>query len=231
MLALQSSIGATNDVADEADDRARGARKPIPAGQVGVPAAVAVAVAGAIVGLVLAAAVHPVLLLTAGVGLACGIAYDLWLRPTGLGTVAFAIALPTLLVHAWWGGSGDLPPGGLTLLLLAALVGPALHLSNALVDLELDRTLLVRLVRRPGQGMAVVVLAVIVGGAHLLAWLLLAGWGPPVGPATAMLAGGILAALGVALSANRERRGRSMGWTCQALGTALLGVGLLAALA
>lgn len=231
MLGFQSAIGATNDLADRARDRETGAAKPIPAGQIGLPAAVAVAVGGSAVGLVLAALVGPVVLVTGAVGLACGLAYDLWLRTRGLGTLAYAVALPTLLVHAWWGGSGTLPPGGAEVLLLAALVGPGLHLSNALVEPDLGTTLLGRADARDGHRLAVAVLGVVIGATHLLAWGLLAGTGRPDGPVWAMLAGGVLAALGVGLSASASRGRRAMGWTCQAIATASLAVGLLGALA
>jgi len=231
MLGFQSAIGATNDLADRARDRERGAAKPIPAGQIGVPGALAVAIGGALVGLVLAALVGPVVLVTGAVGLACGLAYDLWLRTRGLGTLAYAVALPTLLVHAWWGGAGTLPPGGGEVLLLAALMGPGLHLSNALVEPDLDTTLLARVGVRDGQRVAVAALGVVIGATHLLAWGVLAGAGLPMGPGTAMLVGGALAIVGVALSASRGRQRRALGWTCQAIATAALAVGLLGGLA
>ncbi len=231
MLAFQSAIGATNDLADRTRDRESGAAKPIPAGQIGVPGAMAVAIAGSVVGLVLAALVGPVVLVTGAVGLACGIAYDLWLRTRGLGTLAYAVALPTLLVHAWWGGAGSMPPGGVAVLLLAALVGPGLHLSNALVELDFGGTLLSRAGVRGGQRLAVATLLLVIGVTHLLAWGLLAGTDRPIGPVSAMLVGGVLAALGVALSMRASPQRRAMGWTCQAVATAALAVGLLGALA
>jgi 4-hydroxybenzoate polyprenyltransferase len=232
MLALQSSIGATNDLADRVEDRRRGARKPIPADQIGVPAATAVSVLGALVGLALAALAGPVVVLVGGIGLLAGIAYDLWLRARGLEVVAYAIALPALLVFAWWGAAGTLPPGDLALLALAAMVGPSLYLANSLVDVELD--VLERapgLVARLGQRGAVLALAFLVVTTHALAWILWAGTDRPTGATIAMLVGGITAVVGVALSAQVDRGRRSMGWAAQALATAALGVGIVAALA
>jgi 4-hydroxybenzoate polyprenyltransferase len=232
MLGFQSSIGATNDLADQAEDRARGARKPIPSGQVSPPVASRIAIAGAAVGLGLSALVSPVVLLVGASGLACGIAYDLWLRTRGLAVLAYALALPLLLLYAWWGAAGTAPPGGPVLLLLAALVGPGLYLANALVDVDLDAVdRSAGLAARLGHRAAVAWLALIVALAQSLAWLLWASTPRPTGPALVMLTGGALAVVGVALSAGHQRAMRSAGWTSQALATALLGVGLVAALA
>jgi 4-hydroxybenzoate polyprenyltransferase len=231
MLGFQSSIGATNDLADRVEDRRRGARKPIPAGQIGVTTALLVAVVGALVGLGLSALVSPAAVVVGAIGLLSGVAYDMWLRPRGLEVVAYAIALPALLVYAWWGASGTLPPGGPTLLALAALVGPALSLANGLVDVELDvQEGHAGLPARIGQRACVVLLAVLVAATHVLAWLLWMGTDRPELATLTMAAGGVLALAGVVLSADGRRSRRSMGWTAQALGTAALGIGLLAAL-
>lgn len=138
MLGFQSSIGATNDLADRREDARRGVRKPLPAGQIGAPTATLVAIIGALVGLALSALFGPLVLLVGAIGLGCGIAYDLWLRSRGLEVLAYAVALPALLTYAWWGAAGSLPPGGLALLALAALIGPGLYIANALVDVEVD---------------------------------------------------------------------------------------------
>jgi 4-hydroxybenzoate polyprenyltransferase len=232
MLGFQASIGATNDLADRVTDEARGAGKPLPAGQIGVRAAAAVAVIGAVLGLASSALVGPGALLLGTAGLACGISYDLWLRPRGLAVLAYALALPLLLGYAWFGAAGVPPPGGAGLLLLAALIGPGLHIANALVDVDLDavdepRGLAVRLGRRRGVSL----LAAVVATTQLIAWLLWAGTHRPIGSVLLMASSGVLAVAGVVLSADRRRGSRSMGWTCQAVATALLGVGLAAALA
>ena len=231
MVGFQSSIGATNDLADRAEDARRAARKPIPAGQVGLRAARLVAVAGALVGLGLSALVGPGVMVVGAVGLLCGIGYDLWLRPRHLEVVAYAIAIPALLVYAWWGAAGALPSGGLALVGLAALVGPGLYLANALVDADLDTLDGARgLVPRLGQRGSVAMLVVIVASTHALAWLVWMGTPRPAVATIAMLAGGGATVAGVILSARPERSRRSLGWMIQALGMAMLGLGLVAAL-
>jgi 4-hydroxybenzoate polyprenyltransferase len=165
------------------------------------------------------------------VGLLCGIAYDVWLRPRGLEVVAYAIAIPALLVYAWWGAAGALPPGGIGLVGLAALVGPALYLANALVDADLDTLDGARgLVPRLGPRRSVASLALVVAATHALAWLLWMDTPRPPAATIAMLIGGGAAITGVILSARPERSRRSVGWMIQALGTAMLGLGLVAAL-
>jgi 4-hydroxybenzoate polyprenyltransferase len=231
MLGFQSSIGATNDLADRVEDARRGARKPILAGQIGLPTARLVAVAGAMVGLGLSAVVGPGATLVGAVGLMTGIAYDLWLRPRGLEVVAYAIAIPALLVYAWSGAAGTLPPGGLALVALAASIGPGLYLANALVDVDLDTLDGARgLVPRLGQRGSVASLALVVAATHALAWLLWMDTSRPPAATIAMLVGGVAAVTGVILSARPERSRRSLGWMVQALGTAALGIGLVAAL-
>jgi 4-hydroxybenzoate polyprenyltransferase len=230
MLGFQASIGACNDLVDLPHDRANGSRKPLPAGQLTVPVAWAVVVGGGIVGLALSATMGAVVL---GVGLAgylCGIGYDLWLRTRGLDWLAFATAIPLLLAYPWLGATGHLPPAWPVLLPLAALVGPALHLSNSLIDVDTDGTHEAGgAAARLGRHRALVLLALLVLMVHALAWVVVASAAgapaPMLGmPMLGMLAAAVLAALGVALSASRERARRTEGWTIQALATALLAV-------
>ena len=98
MLGMQTSIGATNDLADASVDGVHQPTKPIPSGLVGRPAAIALAVAGAVVGLGISAAFGAFVLAVAVVGYGSGIAYDLALRRVGLAWLAFAVAFPALLV-------------------------------------------------------------------------------------------------------------------------------------
>ena len=71
-------------------------------------------------------------------------------------------------------------------------------------------------------------LGVIINGVSLAEFVALGAiaWGPGL----VMIIGGGLAVGGVMLSTGQARGTRSMGWTSQALATALLGVALLAAL-
>ncbi len=112
MLGFQVSIGATNDLADLPRDRASDTRKPLPAGQVTVGQARIVAVVGGVLGLALSATLGAGVLVVGLAGYLCGIGYDLWLRRRGLAWVAYAAACPLVLVYAWLGAAGSLPPAG-----------------------------------------------------------------------------------------------------------------------
>jgi 4-hydroxybenzoate polyprenyltransferase len=241
MLGLQVSIGATNDLADLARDRAVGAPKPLPAGQVSVRTARAVAVIGALTGFALAATVGIDVLVVAIAGYACGIGYDLWLRTRGLAWVAYMAAIPLLLVYAWLGAAGTLPPSWALLLPLAAAVGPALHLSNSLVDVHSDAMDAAGgLAGRLGRRRALVGLAGLLTVVYGLAWVMVttrigrdsAGEGGSSGVAimtiVGMLVATALAIVGIGLSAGRSDRARAVGWAVQATATAILGISLVA---
>ena len=109
MLGLQFCIGAVNDLYDEALDAQSKPFKPIPAGRVsrrphgwsrpwpvgegsssrrwsGRPTRCRSSMAAAMLG--------------------CGLAYDVYLKPTAFGWVAFAVAFPILPLYAWYGAVG-----------------------------------------------------------------------------------------------------------------------------
>src|SRR5262249_8658028 len=138
MLALQFCIGATNDVVDAPLDAGRKPGKPIPAGWIGRRTATGVAIAGGVVGLLLYGSFGIDALALGAAMLGVGLAYDLWLKRAGLGWLCFAVAFPLLPLSTWWIAAGPLPPRPELLLPLAAVAGPALSLSNGLVDLERD---------------------------------------------------------------------------------------------
>jgi 4-hydroxybenzoate polyprenyltransferase len=161
--------------------------------------------------------------------LACGLAYDLRLKPTRWAWLCFALAFAILPLYAWYGAVGVLPPRVAFLEPLAFLAGPLIQVSNSLADLERDhaagmRTLAVRL----GARNSVLLILVLIGVIHGLAWLQLAGIRfevlVPVAAASA------LALAGAALSAQPQPRRREMGWMVQAVALALLGLAWLAAL-
>jgi 4-hydroxybenzoate polyprenyltransferase len=242
MLGYQVSIGATNDLVDQPRDALRGSRKPLPAGQVTVGVARSVAIIGGVVGMGLSATLGIQVLAVGVAGYLCGISYDLWLRTRGLAWIAYVAACPLVLVYAWLGAVGTMPPAWPLLLPLAAAVGPALHLSNSLIDVDTDATdpaggLAARLGRRG----SLLVLALLLAIVHGLAWLIVvsptmrrsAGLDASPGEGTSlaamgMLLAGVLAVLGVGLSASRVRRRRVAGWVAQALATALLAVAWVA---
>jgi 4-hydroxybenzoate polyprenyltransferase len=233
MLGIQFAIGALNDFVDAPFDAVSKPAKPIPRGLVAPRTAGAVAVLAGGVGLLAAAALGPTVLLMALAMLAAGLVYDMWLKPTPWAWLCFSVAFPILPVYAWFGASGDLPPNWQVLLPVAALAGPALQLSNGLVDLEADR--LARVATLPaslGRARAVALMAGLVAVIYILAWGTLgAGLSAPAPrPASLAVSGATaLALLGVILSASRGSRRREAGWQAQCLAIGLLGVGWLLA--
>ncbi|MER3421242.1 MAG: ubiquinone biosynthesis protein UbiA, partial [Chloroflexota bacterium] len=72
-------------------------------------------------------------------GLGAGLAYDLWLKRTPYSALAYAVALP--LVPLWvWTALERFTPALLWAWPVGALLGGALHLANAVPDLEADAT-------------------------------------------------------------------------------------------
>jgi 4-hydroxybenzoate polyprenyltransferase len=227
MLALQLSIGSLNDVLDADAGRPD---KPIPAGLVGRRAAASVSLVLGLVGLALCAALGAAPFAAAAAGYGAGFAYDAGLKRAGLGWVTFMIAFPLLLVFPWLVATGELPPRWQVLLPIAALAGPALHLSNALVDVHLDLGAglggpAVHL-GREGAWRLLVVLTLLV---YALAWVTLLAVRPTVPSLVAAMAATGGAAVGVLLSRSADRRRREAGWATQACAVALLGVAWVAA--
>ena len=127
--------------------------------------------AGGVAGLAISATFGWEVLLVGAAGYACGIGYDVWLRRHRLAWLAFAAAFPLLLAYAWLGAAGTLPPRWPLLLPMAAAIGPALHLSNSLIDVDTDAAdpnggLAGQLGRAPLPGVLSVLLVVVYG----LAW-------------------------------------------------------------
>ena len=231
MLGLQFCIGAVNDLFDEPLDAMSKPFKPIPAGKVSRQTAWLVAAVSGGGGIGLSAAVRWPDLLPAVMALTmlgAGLAYDARLKPTSLGWVCLAIALPVLPLFAWYGATRTLPPNWQIVVPVAALAGPALQLSNGLIDLESDalagaRTIAVRLGRRR----AIALMASAVFGIHALAWLTIAGQATPFVPTLAGVAGA-LALGGIVASAQAQPFLRQVGWSAQASSVAILAVAWLA---
>ncbi len=232
MLAVQSAIGIVNDCVDRELDAGPKPWKPIPAGVVGMRTAWGLGALVAALALLLGATLGPAAWLLSTAGLGVGLAYDLRLKRTPLSGLTYAVALP--LVPLWvWTALGRFTPALLWVWPVGVLLGGALHLANALPDLEADATGGVRgLAQRLGRRRA---LAGAWGG-YLLAVLLAAALGLLLGHERRPLllgAAGALVLLGAAVAAFAHRPGAAglrLGWSLLAPGAALLAVTWLAAL-
>jgi 4-hydroxybenzoate polyprenyltransferase len=165
-------------------------------------------------------------------GYGCGVAYDLSLKQRGLGWAAFSAAFPLLLLYAWAAGGEGLPPAWPALLPLAAIAGSALHLANAMVDLDADaraghRSLAIRLGRRRSIRLLIAATVAVQG----LAWIVIAGLADGPAPLLITLGSTITAAVGLAGTARRTGRAAAWGWSLQAVAVALLAVGWVTAVA
>ena len=138
MTALQASIGALNDIHDAPDDAGHKPGKPIPAGLVSVPAAWAVVVTGAALGIVLGTLADVRVGVLAVVVLLIGYGYDLVAKGTAWSWLPFALGIPLLPVYGWLGATGVLPSFFIALVPMTMLAGAALAIANARADLERD---------------------------------------------------------------------------------------------
>jgi 4-hydroxybenzoate polyprenyltransferase len=226
MFGLQVSLGALNDLVDvERDRRARRA-KPIPAGDISRRTAGLVVLAGATTGLVVSASFGAAVLMVGSIGFGAGVLYDVTSRRALVGPLAFAVALPALLVWTWLAAASTLPPGAIVLLPLAALAGPALHLANGMADLEPDEragaTSMATALGRRRSGNVLLALDIAI---WTLAWLSLALIGPiSDGALLVMAAASAVAALGAGLSVVGRTAASSAGWMLGAIALALLAV-------
>jgi len=230
MLALQFCIGLVNDIHDTSFDAATKPWKPIPAGLISPTVARRAAVATGVFALAAAATQGVVAMALAATMLACGLVYDLWLKPTAWAWACFSVAFAILPVYAWFGATGTLPPLPQLLIPLGALAGPALQLSNGLVDLEADRDSGVRtLATRLGRNTTLRAIAVLLAVIHVLAWTTLSASTGRLDPLVVAATG--IALVGFALQLRSATRSRELGWSCQAVAIALLAFGWLAAVA
>lgn len=137
MLCAQCAIGVTNDYFDRDLDAATKPWKPVAAGLVSEPAAVALALAFIAAAAAIAATLGPGGFTLAMAGLACGLGYDVRLKRTLLSAVPYMIAIPVLPLWVWL-TLGSWQSVLWWLLPLGALIGLALHLANTLPDLAGD---------------------------------------------------------------------------------------------
>ncbi len=215
MLAMQFAIGVTNDIVDQDLDARAKPWRPIPSGLVPARAAKAIAAALIICGFVLAVVAGPVEAALWVAMMACGLCYDLWLKPTPWAWACYSVGFALLPIYAWFGAAGELPLLWQFLVALAVLCGPALQIANGLIDLESDaaaglRTLVVVLGRRRSLVVMCVLLIVI----HGVAWRSLAPLAPL--PFIYLASASGLAAISAWLSSGPPAA-RRIGWTGQAL--------------
>lgn len=230
MLGIQLCIGAVNDLADEDLDRRTKSWKPIPAGLVSRRTALIVALASGAAGLLAALLLGPAVFCLLAIMLGCGLVYDLLLKPSAWAWACFSVAFAVLPIYAWYGSAGTLPPLPEFLIPIAALAGPALQLSNGLIDLERDtaggiETLATRLGRKRTLAVIAILLVVI----YVVAWATLAATGSTVSRILVGVAT-VVALVGFGLSAAAGDRLRAAGWTAQAVAIALLAFGWLSAI-
>jgi 4-hydroxybenzoate polyprenyltransferase len=222
MTALQASIGALNDLHDSPDDAGRKPGKPIPAGLVSQPVARIVVVAGAAIGIALAALADPRIAALSLVVLAIGYGYDLVAKGTALSWLPFAVGIPILPVYGWLGGAGSLPPLFVALIPMAVLAGAALAIANARADFERDRAAgTVSAATRLGlEGswrlhLGLWAVTLVVG----LGWVAFRG-AQLVAVAPLVAAAGLIVAA-VTWSRSRSPAGRERAWEFEAVATAL----------
>jgi 4-hydroxybenzoate polyprenyltransferase len=235
MFALQISIGAANDLFDEAYDRSAKPSKPLPAGLVGRRSAAVVAVAGGVLGLVLAALQGTAVLVIALAGYGLGLLYDAGLKRSPWAWLPLALALPLVPAFAWVAASGTLPPRFPLLMGMGLLAGVALAVANGLVDLPEDaasgsRGIAVTLGRARSLRLVVACEAALV--VIVVLALTVAPPGLPAVPSSVAwavtIAGAACCLAGIVLSAQRHGPRREAGWEIQALGTGLLALGWFA---
>lgn len=230
MTALQTSIGALNDLLDASADAGHKPGKPIPRGLVSSWFATGVVAAGGAVGLALAAGSGWPLVALAGAVLAIGYGYDLVAKGSAWSWLPFALGIPILPLYGWFGAAGSVPEWFAALLPMAVLVGTAVAIANARADLERDAaagvgSIAVRLGlgRSWWVGAACLVLALVVA----VAWLIATGDATWPGFGVVVLGGGI-AVIGTWIAREAPPALRERGWQALALGVALVGVGWVA---
>lgn len=232
MLCIQFSIGALNDWTDRRLDARTKPAKPIVAGLISPPAALAAAAGFAVAAAVLASNGGPAAWLLAMCGLGVGVAYDLGLKRTPFSALTYAVALP--LIPIWvWSALGRSSPALYAVLPVGILLGVSLQLANALPDAEGDAAEGVRgtlQVLGPRRGRLLAWLA------FALALLLSAVLAPFVALRTMpfllcwLVAALLLSTAIIAYARRPSRRSLQWGWTLLAPGAGVLSVGWLVSL-
>jgi 4-hydroxybenzoate polyprenyltransferase len=137
MFCAQSAIGIVNDYFDRRLDAATKPWKPVASGLISARAALFVAsiliLSTAAIGLSFGLSS----LSLAMVGLASGLAYDVWLKRSIFSPFPYMLGITTLPLWVWV-TLGEWDAALWWLLPLGSLVGFALHLANTVPDIESD---------------------------------------------------------------------------------------------
>ena len=137
MLMAQFSIGILNDWADRFSDARAGRKRPVAIGRIAPGIALGLAVALGLVAIAGAASFGLKSFVLVLVGLGAGWAYDVFLKPTVLSFVPFAIAFPVLVVWVAEVAGRPLPMGWL-IPLGGVPLAIAIHLADAIPDRRYD---------------------------------------------------------------------------------------------
>lgn len=140
VLLSQIAVGAYNDYHDRFYDARMQAAKPIPSGRVRPQVAGALALVAVMLFVPLAASFGWPAFGLASLGLAAGLAYDQWLKPTPWSILGYLIGFLTLITWIWYVTS-SLPAWFPLLYLAGPFVLGAAHLAQSFPDIETDREL------------------------------------------------------------------------------------------
>ncbi len=134
----QYAAGALNDAVDAELDAAGGRAKPIERGAIPRRTVVVLALLAGLGSLLCGLLLGPATFALAAAGLACAVAYDLWLKGTAASVLPFALALPLIPLFGY-GAAGRFPAVLWWAWPIGALAAVAVNLADALPDVESDQ--------------------------------------------------------------------------------------------
>ncbi len=138
LLGGQVVVGVVNELVDVESDQLTKPDKPIPSGIVTINGARSLGIAGLLLMLVAGATFGWQSLLLLTLGNAIGVVYSIWFKRTPLSWLPYVVALPLLPI--WIAVSFEVfETAMLALFPLGVLGGLAIHIAQALPDIEPDR--------------------------------------------------------------------------------------------
>lgn len=232
LLSSQLSVGAFNDYCDAESDRLAKPWKPIPSHAVPRRGALLFAGSAALAGLGLAWSFGPLTFALNAAAAATGLVYDYPLKGTSWSWAPYVVGVPLLPLLSW-SAVGVLPWGAAWAYPIGALLALALHVANALPDEAGDRAAGVAgLASRLGRRRSLRLLYASVGGAVLLAGVALGSVSSrPAWAVPAVLIAVALSTAALTLSHRDDVVSGRRAFALLAIGSAVLAVGLAAALA